>query len=76
MSELARSATAPVRLTRVELPAQPSGAALAAFIRDTRVAILHGDVVVDADRSTPLIQLVLLRLERLCRRAGRRWLEP
>ena len=75
MSELARSTTAPVRVTRVHLPAQPSGAELAGFIRNTRVAILHGDVVVDADRSTPLNQLVLLRLERLCRRAGRSWRE-
>ena len=70
-----RTRTAPVRLTHVHLSAQPSGAELAAFIRDTRMALLHGDVVVDADRSTPLNQLVLLRLERLCHRAGRRWLE-
>jgi len=75
MSELHGCATEPVTLTRVHLHAQPSGAELAAFIRDTRLAILHGDVVVDADRSTPLNQLVLLRLERLCRRAGRSWLD-
>lgn len=75
MSELHGSPTAPVTLTHVHLPAEPSGAELAAFIRNTRLAILHGNVVIDADRSTPLNQLVLLRLERLCRRAGRSWLD-
>ena len=63
------------RVTRVHLPAEPSGAVLAAFIRETRLAILRGDVLVDADDARLLNRLVLMRLERLCRRAGRRWLE-
>lgn len=69
-------APSPSHITAVHLPSEASGAVLAAFIRSTRLAIVHGDVLVDAAPCRPLDRLVLLRLEQSCRRAGRSWLAP
>lgn len=62
--------------TTVHLPLDPSGSTLAAVIREVRIAIVRGDVIIDSRQASgwpPGPRLVLDRLQRLTHRAGHHW---
>lgn len=63
-------------VTRLDLPADPSGGALTTFVHRARLAIAQGDVVVDSTAArtwSPGPRLVLHRLQQMAERAGRQW---
>ena len=60
----------------IHLPADASGAALAATVHQLRAALLHHDVIIDTRRVngfSPGLLIALSRFSRCAQQAGSRW---